>query len=290
MMSKIPLKLAYAFSISIFALILLGTISLEAWSAAPTFWESSAALIEIGEPDKSCQAQASFTAGPLYSGSGIFNFRVPWELKLNNISNAISAHIHSGKIGHNGPIVLTLFNYSVQRNNTIENGEITPHLLQGPLKGDNFTSFTSFMKLIRQGAYIDIHTLENPEGELRGQLGQKGNSHEYTNLATYSPHRLKYPDAGLDREVKAGEKVILGSSHNTSDNNQIGYEWRQLDGICVNLAGKFTATPSFTAPMVQNKTLLTFGLVNGLVGKGLSGQPSTTDETRVFVIPSTSTN
>jgi CHRD domain len=84
------------------------------------------------------------------------------------------AHIHSGKIGQNGPVVVTLFQSkaattsSPVKNGILSQGTITSANLEGPLKGKQISDL---VKLINDGnAYANVHTKQNPKGEIRGQI------------------------------------------------------------------------------------------------------------------------
>jgi hypothetical protein len=66
----------------------------------------------------------------------------------------------------NGPIVFTLFDYDTPQNGVLVSGVITSDKLQGPLAGKKVSD------LAFAGAngtlYMNIHTVENPNGEIRG--------------------------------------------------------------------------------------------------------------------------
>lgn len=94
------------------------------------------------------------------------------------------AHIHLGPSGRNGPIMLWLFgNQSISplppafifpRNDGPFTGEtsgtLTPaHLIAPPNTG--VVTFTDAIKNILAGnAYVNVHTLANIPGEIRGQI------------------------------------------------------------------------------------------------------------------------
>jgi CHRD domain-containing protein len=61
-----------------------------------------------------------------------------YKVNVMNIDKVTMAHIHSGKKGVNGPIVVTLFKSkspSVPMNGILSQGTITSANLEGPLKG-----------------------------------------------------------------------------------------------------------------------------------------------------------
>jgi hypothetical protein len=91
---------------------------------------------------------------------------ISYSINATNIKDVTAGHIHFGKPGENGPIVFTLFEYDSPQNGVLESGVITSDKLQGPLDGKKVSD------LAFAGAngtlYMNIHTVENPDGEIRG--------------------------------------------------------------------------------------------------------------------------
>jgi len=84
------------------------------------------------------------------------------------------AHIHIGKQGENGPAVATLFNPSNSGpptgtiNGLLTAGSLTSSKLTGPLTGK---AIGNLVIIIRGGgAYVNVHTTQNRNGEIRGQI------------------------------------------------------------------------------------------------------------------------
>jgi hypothetical protein len=69
------------------------------------------------------------------------------------------AHIHQGKAGENGPPVAPL---------SMGKGKITASDLQGPLSGKQLKDLVDLMS--NGGAYVNIHTQQHQDGEIRGQI------------------------------------------------------------------------------------------------------------------------
>jgi len=113
--------------------------------------------------------------------------RLTFELRaLANIEGATHAHIHLGAKGQNGPIVAFLYGLS-----TGENFERGNRIAKGTLRDTNIIARPGFtptlanlVERMRQGrAYVNLHTLANPSGEIRGQaivLDERPKSH-YSN-------------------------------------------------------------------------------------------------------------
>ena len=94
-----------------------------------------------------------------------------FELSLKNINGVMGAHIHKGKQGENGPVVADLFNTS---NPT---GAISGKLTAGTLTSSKLTGslhnkeLSALVNMIRSGeAYVNVHTTQNQNGEIRGQI------------------------------------------------------------------------------------------------------------------------
>jgi hypothetical protein len=69
------------------------------------------------------------------------------------------AHIHQGKAGENGQHVAPL---------QMGKGKVTSSDLQGPLAGKQISDLVDLMK--NGGAYANVHTQQNQNGEIRGQI------------------------------------------------------------------------------------------------------------------------
>ena len=101
----------------------------------------------------------------------IDNNTISYTVNVTDIQKVTESHIHQGKAGVNGPVVVTLFKTdkpSATTSGTLTKGNITSANLEGPLAGKKITDLIS---LIKSGnAYVNVHTEANPKGEIRGQL------------------------------------------------------------------------------------------------------------------------
>jgi hypothetical protein len=91
-----------------------------------------------------------------------------YNVNASNIQGVTAGHIHSGQQGENGPIVVTLFQNESPTNEVSETGSITADKLEGPLAGKQLTDLVTAMS--NGTTYVNIHTEQNPNGEIRGQL------------------------------------------------------------------------------------------------------------------------
>ncbi|SFJ98564.1 MULTISPECIES: CHRD domain-containing protein [unclassified Bacillus (in: firmicutes)] len=94
-----------------------------------------------------------------------------FKLDLFDIENVVVAHLHLGAKGTNGPVVVFLFG-PITNPVSIEcatfTGTITQEELIGPLAGQ---TLDDLVREINSGnIYINVHTVQHPNGEIRGQL------------------------------------------------------------------------------------------------------------------------
>jgi hypothetical protein len=91
---------------------------------------------------------------------------ITYSVNATNIKDVTAGHIHLGKPGENAPIVFTMFKYDPPRNEVSETGTITADKLEGPMAGKRV--FDVALAGSNGSLYMNIHTLENPNGEIRG--------------------------------------------------------------------------------------------------------------------------
>ncbi len=101
-----------------------------------------------------------------------------FRLITANIQNVTQAHIHCGPPGANGPVVLFLFGFVTGGVN------VNGILAQGTFTGSNIIprapsavcpggvgDLAGLIAQVQAGnAYVNVHTVQNPGGEVRGQL------------------------------------------------------------------------------------------------------------------------
>jgi CHRD domain-containing protein len=80
--------------------------------------------------------------------------RVTWKLTYSHLSGkAIAAHIHLGKPGKPGPVALALCG-------PCRSGQ----------RGTGMLTHAQFARVEAGNAYVNIHTVKNAGGEIRGQI------------------------------------------------------------------------------------------------------------------------
>jgi hypothetical protein len=98
-----------------------------------------------------------------------------YKLIVANIENVHMAHIHLAPAGANGPVVAWLYPSAPppapiegRFSGVLAEGTITAADLVGPLAGH---SLSDLVDEIQAGnTYVNVHTLQNPAGEVRGQI------------------------------------------------------------------------------------------------------------------------
>src|SRR5215212_6626150 len=111
------------------------------------------------------------------SAIGIAQFKagqdnIMYTVNVTDIENVTAAHIHSGQVGENGPVVVTLFKEdsptTAMTTGVLSEGNITATNLEGPMAGQLLSNLTSAMR--NEQTYVNVHTQQNPNGEIRGQI------------------------------------------------------------------------------------------------------------------------
>jgi hypothetical protein len=149
---------------------------------------SAAILVNPGFPNRTVQsafAQEVFVASnmtgskevpPVNSaatGSTTFvnnQTVIDYDLSVSDLYNVTAAHIHQGRAGANGPIVVTLYKTADPSPGLFGgySGNITSSMLEGPLRG---MQLSALVDILSNGqAYVNVHTIKNKNGEIRDQV------------------------------------------------------------------------------------------------------------------------
>lgn len=139
---------------------LLAALAVAALAVAASLgtYKVSAALVPKGEVPA---AKAPAAAKGSFSGVYKENKKgavLTWKLSFSGLSGAaMAAHIHAGKPGVAGPVVVPLC------------GPCT-----SGMTGKATISDAVIKALESGGAYVNVHTAKNAGGEIRGQVKVKG--------------------------------------------------------------------------------------------------------------------
>ena len=143
---------------------------------APIVFNPFRAFASLNEDQTVPRVQSNATGR---SGYSVREDRVTYTHVFRNLQNIRMAHLHMGVAGEAGPVVANLlpgdFDASnarqVRRFSRLLSGRITADDLVGPLAGQ---SIGALAQAIQNGEiYVNIHTEQNPSGEIRGQLGDR---------------------------------------------------------------------------------------------------------------------
>ncbi len=156
------------------------------------------------------------------SGSGYANFHLSddgmslsYQLFVANTEGILFSHIHMAPKGENGPVVAFLLEAQDPPtplfNGLLAEGVIMSEDLLGPLSGMTLEDLVNAIKA--GNTYVNVHTVENPPGELRGQIGiQEPNMNR-----NYAIHLTG------DQEVPAVDTKAQGNA-----TFQFNHDWTEL--------------------------------------------------------------
>lgn len=160
--------------------------------AGPGFDSVGFSVTRVRSRPDSNEFRASLTGfeevPPILTGaSGSFSARVSpggeslqYELTFRNLSTpSTAAHIHFAQRGVNGPIIAFLCGGNgkpdcPERGGTVR-GEITRDDIRAiPEQGLAAGDFAGFLRILRAGAaYVNVHSTQYPNGEIRGQIRER---------------------------------------------------------------------------------------------------------------------
>jgi hypothetical protein len=97
--------------------------------------------------------------------------QVQFKLIVANTERVTQAHIHCGAAGSNGPVAVFLFGFV--------SGGVTSNgvLAEGSFSGSDLLPTCGFADIgdlvaamVAGNTYVNVHTVANPAGEIRGQI------------------------------------------------------------------------------------------------------------------------
>ncbi|MBX9975912.1 CHRD domain-containing protein [Cytobacillus firmus] len=104
--------------------------------------------------------------------------KIKFALEVENIKNFVQAHIHFGKRGVNGPVIVFLFGADLetleeQNGITTRRGVVTgiitdDDIVENDAGIETVEDLLKFME--KELTYVNAHTEQNPSGEIRGQI------------------------------------------------------------------------------------------------------------------------
>ncbi len=116
--------------------------------------------------DKEVPAVDTNASGDIALELDVDETELEYQLNVEDIVDVVAAHIHMGAEGENGDIVVTL-----EHDDEMSEGTITEDDLEGSLDGGELSDLIELIE--DDNAYVNVHTEENPDGEIRGQLEEE---------------------------------------------------------------------------------------------------------------------
>jgi hypothetical protein len=183
------------------------------------------------------QAQASTTeVSTAGSGTGIFsvtadNQLINYEVTAQNLSSAVTAaHLHCAPLGQSGQIIVPLMNTSSsspQENQgtnsvTFSGSILASDILPAAIScNPNIKTTAQLVQAMREGEiYVNVHTVNFPMGEIRGQLLLSDQVIDFnaTNTATTT---LSTPTGTTTNQTSTSTSstTTVTSTTNNSNNN-----------------------------------------------------------------------
>jgi len=100
---------------------------------------------------------------------------IRYALTVANLQDVTMAHLHLGEIGKNGPPIVWLYpsapppkEIAGPSNGQLSEGTIKAADLVGPMAGKTIGDLVTAIKA--HDVYVNVHTKENPDGEIRAQV------------------------------------------------------------------------------------------------------------------------
>ena len=154
--------IALAISLSVFA-----TVSLvdQVYAAKYPYKAQLSGKNEVPPVQTKATGEAEFTK--------VANDTMKYRVNVTGLTNASMAHLHQGKAGANGEVVVSLLNTPTSKDkNTaygqIIRGNISDSSLVGPMKGKTLNDLAAAME--SGDIYANVHTAQHKDGEIRGQM------------------------------------------------------------------------------------------------------------------------
>ena len=155
------------------------SVSLSALTVAVLFQNTLPILAQLDQQTFTTQMSGAEEVPPVdtvVTGTAEFNLSsdkssIGYQLNATGISGVTAAHIHSGNVGENGPVIVTLFDSDTptdQINGILAEGTVSASDLEGPMEGKEISDLVSEMS--NGVTYVNVRTEANPDGEIRGQI------------------------------------------------------------------------------------------------------------------------
>ncbi|MDJ0792237.1 MAG: CHRD domain-containing protein [Acidimicrobiia bacterium] len=199
---------------------------------------------------------ASGSAGFSWSADGT---SLDYVVIVNNLVDATGAHIHSGAAGTDGPVLATLFGPDAGK-------DVDGILQRGTITASDLASGTmaDLAQAMRDGTtYVNVHTVANPAGEIRGQI---------EGLATFTGDRFTDDDGNIHEvniELIASAGITLGN--NPPDNDEFGPTDSVTRGQMAAFLTRALGLPAVTTDFFTDDDASIFeGDINSIAAVGIT--------------------
>ena len=127
---------------------------------------------------------------------------IKYKVNITGFSDATGAHIHMGKAGANGDIIVDLLKDSKKNPTKLGmaiRGNITDSSLSGPMKGKTLADLVSAIK--NGDTHVNVYTPSHPDGEIRGQIESGSGSTLGSGSSSNSTTSVNITDPGNSSTV-----------------------------------------------------------------------------------------
>jgi CHRD domain len=163
MNSKFLLTGILVLTVSVSTLFILSIID-QAYAVKRIYDAPLSGQNEVPPVQSSATGKAEFTP-PV-------NDTIKYRINITGISGATGAHIYSGQVGENGEVIADLLT-DTSKNNDVSygmtiRGNLSDSSLKGSMQGKTLADLVAAMD--SGETYVNIHTTQHPDGEIRGQI------------------------------------------------------------------------------------------------------------------------
>ncbi len=148
------------------------------WEIHGTSSDTSENRVDLFAGARALLAGTTETPSVASEAMGLANLRITEnaltiQLNVEPLPSSLvtAIHIHAGNSGENGPIIFTLFDSQFDG---VFNGRLNAQLNAGnlePAAEEEINTLADAIEAVVEGrAYINLHTIINPTGEIRGQI------------------------------------------------------------------------------------------------------------------------
>jgi len=127
------------------------------------------------------ESDATGDASIMFSEDGM---SLEFTVNAEGLTNALAGHLHSGATGENGPVEIALFNNeeATDYDGEVASGTLSEDDLAGEMSWEDFTK-----AMVAGDIYVNLHTEQYPDGELRGQVEMAEEGDEMPTTASNGP-------------------------------------------------------------------------------------------------------